>query len=51
MRTYSAIELELMRWQAVQDYLLSRGGNDEEVNEKIRELNARILEEQKNRNR
>ena len=32
------IEIELLKLRAIQDYLLGRGANDEEINQKIIEL-------------
>lgn len=35
---YSDVELEIIKSTAIQDYLQTRGHNDEELNEQLREL-------------
>jgi len=38
MTTYTEQELELIKLKAIQDYLLTRGHNDEKINDKIRKI-------------
>jgi hypothetical protein len=45
MKTYTDKEIELIKAKAIQDYLLGRGANDEEVNTKIRFLELKESEE------
>ena len=42
MTNYSNIEIELIKAKAIQDYLLGRGANDEEVNDRVRELESQL---------
>lgn len=47
----SELELDLIKNKAVQDYLLSHGSNDENINTKIRNIQSELLEIEKNRNK
>ena len=42
MKNYTQEEIELLKLTAIQDYLLTRGHNDEEINDKIKELRMSI---------
>lgn len=39
-------EIELIKAKAIQEYLLSRGANDEKINDKIRRLELKIVKEE-----
>lgn len=43
MSTINENELELIKSKAVQEYLLSRGANDEKINDKIRKLELKLV--------
>lgn len=51
MKSYSENQIELIKLKAIQDYLLSVGSNDEKINDAIKEVNNKILESQKERNK
>ncbi len=51
MKSYSENQIELIKLKAIQDYLLDHGSNDEVINKAIREVNNKILESQKERNK
>lgn len=38
-------EIELIKAKAIQEYLLGRGANDENINDKIRKLELKLVKE------
>lgn len=51
MKSYSENQIELIKLQAIQDYLLDHGSNNEVINKAIKEVNNKILQTEKERNK
>lgn len=45
------LKIELIKNEAIQNYLLEHGSNDEVINAKIRSIQSELLDIEKNRNK